>query len=118
MRKRIFAILTAASMFVSAAPAYVRAGETPENAKGSIETGVSNMSARALVGRRLINGITVTGGNGQATDRQLDSISRVDDDNDTARDLHANTAPGWQQGGTAPTTTTVPIRPVPVTTVP
>jgi hypothetical protein len=106
MRKRILAILTAASMFVCVAPAYVGACE------GSHQTGLDHRNSEAQT-------------NGQAGDRQLDAISRVDVDNDSARDSH--TAPGWLQGGnwTAPTTTTtttttapVVMRPVPVTTVP
>lgn len=99
MRKRIFALLTAASMFVWAAPTYVRACE------GSHETGLTNRNVQAQ-----------TRSNGQATDRQMDAISRVDVDNDSARDAHL--APGWQQGGswsaTTTTTTTVPIRALPV----
>ncbi len=110
MRKRILALLTAASMFVCAIPTYVRACETPPNAKGSYETGLANRNVNA----QAVNGRTAN--NGQATDRVMDSISRVDADNDTRADANANLAPGWQRGGTwsttsSTTTTTLPTRP-------
>lgn len=105
MRRGILTVLTAASMFVCV-PAYVKACDTPPNANGSYDTGLANRNARA----ETINGQTAN--NGQATDRTMDAISRVDADNDTAADAHALPS-GWQRGGnwSTTTTTTAPVRP-------